>query len=317
MTDVNYDGAFTMPLVYQGEVLVRKGEAETFNYRVSNNGQKEYDIALNYGNIAECLSANTNTSFVEYTTRVKLDDDVMTIYIGQSETIAFRFTEVFNRSRRAPNIDLSSPGINDKKNNVSSTQGDIDNLKSLGRVIVNPPNILNIAFEYTLYENRSGLVIGSQCTVHYFIRNKAIVVGVPIPNIQQLGSLVNTCPKITILMSTDPIWGQNLSSVFFKSEDKKYVHRPKLTSVLDGIGCTLMEKLASPELRNVDSNSIITYGLLRYFLWFLIACKWDITILLQSNTKRFFNKLRKSNYACWVNAFNNPQLKGYDKYYLQ
>lgn len=134
------------------------------------------------------------------------------------------------------------------------------------------------------------------------------------PNTNPRGML-GDCPKITILARTEVLFGENVTMVFFQQGDREYAHRPFLTSVVKGNECTLMQKIVAFGTTEPLFDGIVEYGMLRYFLWFLIKCKWDIRILLRRNTDLFFETLAKSEYACWVPYFNSSSIKGYDRYF--
>lgn len=128
-----------------------------------------------------------------------------------------------------------------------------------------------------------------------------------------LSSSVDT--RILILASSEPLYGQNLSSVLFRSAQGEWIHVPNLTSVVRGHACTLLGKYASPELKGVLPDNLEEYAMLRYFLWYLIADMWDITVLLQSRTIEFFTALRNSPYNVWLLTFDQPKYSGYYKYF--
>lgn len=122
--------------------------------------------------------------------------------------------------------------------------------------------------------------------------------------------------KITILTATETIHGQNLCCAFFSANDLGWVRRPCLTRMIKGGRCTLAQKYNDFTRAGVDSNKVEMYGMLRYFLWFLITGDWCIKILRQEQTKTFLRKLKSSEYSVWVKTFTSGELKGYDKYFV-
>lgn len=126
------------------------------------------------------------------------------------------------------------------------------------------------------------------------------------------------CSRIQLFSNLDPMYGSNLTSAVFRSmflDGTKHesMRRPELTQVVSGKGCTLQDKV---QYLNTNIKGLVTYGLLRYYLWYLITGSWDICILLQLNTGKFFHKLERSEYRCWSTAFEDPRIRGYDKYYI-
>lgn len=150
------------------------------------------------------------------------------------------------------------------------------------------------------------------------VLNPSLTVAYGMGGTLELRTPTGDCPKIKVLYNLDPIYGGNLALAVFRTESldgkvQEHIHRPKLTSVVGGNGCTLQDKTQDLD---VNINSVVSYGLLRYYLWYLITGRWDIHILYQDNTRKFFRKLSVSGYKCWVEAFDDPRIKGYDKYYL-
>lgn len=128
------------------------------------------------------------------------------------------------------------------------------------------------------------------------------------------------CPVIRVFANLETLYGGNLSRVVFRSASyeggkvREHMHRPKFTRAVAGKGRTLQEKVLT--LGTGLMNGIVSYGLLRYYLWYLITMCWDTTILYQSNTSKFFDGLKWSEYKCWIEAFQDPQIKGYDEYFV-
>lgn len=133
----------------------------------------------------------------------------------------------------------------------------------------------------------------------------------------QLSASSQVDTRIFMLYATEPIFGQNITQALFRSSTGECRRRPRLTSVVSGKACTLLGKYLTPELKSASPSSLETYGLLRYFLWFLITGRWNISILLQRNTLEFFAALRNSPYRIWLNTFNDPKYKGYAKYFKE
>jgi len=85
--------------------------------------------------------------------------------------------------------------------------------------------------------------------------------------------------------------------------------------------CTLTEKcmdIASTEVNKGPLDilyGLILYGLLRCFLGFLMYGYFNINILLRKYTVKFFDDLARSRYNEFINAFNDPLINGFDKYF--
>ncbi len=174
------------------------------------------------------------------------------------------------------------------------------------------------------------------------------------PGIQPQNPVVFSCPRIFIAAQTDYFGGGNLSQVVFRVLNNdgvisEYTRYPPLTPVVKGNECTLIDK--AENLSNKDNISaihkrtlfadqmgvthlirrtlfadqmgvthlifsgIILYGMLRLFLWFLVEDKWDIKILLRRNTTKFFSSVGKSPYRCVLEAFTDPSIKGFDRFF--
>lgn len=147
----------------------------------------------------------------------------------------------------------------------------------------------------------------------------------------------NSFPLVSFEATTDTFLGRNLGEVLFKEEKNcskcvncngdrittrtltTVAHTPlKFTNVVSGCGSSLIEKVYylanryKPRTLKFDFlRSLIVYGMLRYYLWKLITCKLDITILLKSRTDEFFEELKKSAYAPYAAVFDDPAIKGY------
>lgn len=132
-----------------------------------------------------------------------------------------------------------------------------------------------------------------------------------------------SCPRIFILAATEVLYrGGNLSQVLLRvnngSSQREYLRRPPLTCVVGGTGCTLSQKIFSMNTQeNVDiTEGVVTYGLLRYFLWYLAEGEWCIRILAQSMTRKFLKGLASSEYACWVPYITNSDVAKYSVYFI-
>jgi hypothetical protein len=148
-------------------------------------------------------------------------------------------------------------------------------------------------------------------------------------------------PLINILSTTEIYYGRNLGQVGFdllnskdcclsKNGDVKYLNNitqlsdyPCLTKVVAGQGKTLVEKMFylwnkyKPSILKLTFlGLIITYGMIRYYLWYLAktAC-FDITILYQENNKKFEDAINATVYEQYNQVFNETPIKGYGEYY--
>lgn len=130
-----------------------------------------------------------------------------------------------------------------------------------------------------------------------------------------------TDARIKIFANTEIIYGANLMIVVFRVLDnlhlREYIRRPRLTKMVNAKGCTLTEKTYELLVSTEDPlTGIVSYGMLRYFLWFLITRKWCITILKRRYTRKFFSVLAQSQYNIFVPAFEELGLNIYEKYFI-
>ncbi len=85
-----------------------------------------------------------------------------------------------------------------------------------------------------------------------------------------------------------------------------------------GTQCNFFEKAQAFRIANYPAlddfemlGRISLYGLLRYFLWFLITGHWDLNILRRTYTNAFYAILLASDYAIFYEAFSDPQSEIY------
>lgn len=124
-------------------------------------------------------------------------------------------------------------------------------------------------------------------------------------------------PRIKIFAETEVFYGANLMLSVFKTEDSVYLRRPALTKVVAGKGCTLAAKIAvNAGKQDKLLQGVISYGMLRYFLWYLITGKWCVAILKRRYTRKFFSVLATSDYKNFVPVFSELGLNVYEKYFI-
>ena len=119
-------------------------------------------------------------------------------------------------------------------------------------------------------------------------------------------NMINVCPVVTIPSS--------------KVKLTQYSQYPHLQKVIRGKGCTLREKATSiKDDPNITVNEfmlrLMTYGMLKYILSRLIFGNFDLKWLLQKNNKEFFIKLENSRLCRFIAAFEDPEIRGYNKYF--
>jgi hypothetical protein len=158
-------------------------------------------------------------------------------------------------------------------------------------------------------------------TLTFQLRNGNLIKSAgPIPSsVTTLKNFSRHCPasiRINILSQFEPIYGRNLGQAVFFSAQGIFLRRPQLARVVVGEGCSLMNKLVSPFLLEADSDLILQYALLRYFLWFIIEGKWCIDIVKGRYTELFTKKLLSSCYARWQAVYESEELRGYCKYFV-
>jgi len=106
---------------------------------------------------------------------------------------------------------------------------------------------------------------------------------------QSIFAIEDTIPHNTILC-TDNVNHKN--GLFITS----YSRYPDITPVVAGDECSLASKVVSilavnypTEIYNSIMGKLVLYALLRLFLGFLMYGKFDVNILLQKYTTKFFN----------------------------
>lgn len=138
------------------------------------------------------------------------------------------------------------------------------------------------------------------------------------PDTPLLKSSAEVDTRIVIKASMDTFLGQNIGNAWFKSATVELIDRPSLSKVVKGKACTFSEKCALFDQNVFDDEILKEYGLLRYFLWFIITGgKKDIYILRQTRTKEFLRRLEESPYRIWINSFTSEMYSGYDKYFIR
>lgn len=123
------------------------------------------------------------------------------------------------------------------------------------------------------------------------------------------------CPVLSVYSSIDVLGGGNVAQTVCIEGDKIWIRHPKVALVVRP-NKRCMNFMSKAVYNNIRYTELLAYSCIRYFLWYLIARKWDVCILLRRNTRKFFAALSRSQYACWDEFFNLPKYKGFDKYYL-
>lgn len=148
-------------------------------------------------------------------------------------------------------------------------------------------------------------------------------------------------PLVNILSTTEFYYGRNLGQVGYdllksmdcclsKNGDVKYnnditqqSNYPKLTKVVAGKGHTLIEKVFylgskyQPTMLKIAFLSLlVTYAMLRYYLWKLITGCFDITILYRDRSEEFVNGLKATVYRQYKQVFLETAIKGFGNYFL-
>lgn len=100
---------------------------------------------------------------------------------------------------------------------------------------------------------------------------------------------------IAVLAHMGSTNAENLGETFFRYNAQSWLKVPLFTTVVAGSGCTLIGKVYS--FPDAVLDDVLTYGLLRYFLWFLMTGKWCIQICRRRYTKKFISVLLNSKFA--------------------
>ena len=89
--------------------------------------------------------------------------------------------------------------------------------------------------------------------------------------------------------------------------------------VVRGRGCTLKEKATNINDTGLSVKQfmlrICVYGMLKYILARMMTGKFRLKWLLNRNEHEFFNKLRENRLCRFIDAFNDPTIRGYGKYF--
>lgn len=216
----------------------------------------------------------------------------------------------------APRLLVPSSITNAKELNIQTNSLQVEFY--LGQVLIT--FLGSIVVNVSLVKHSSGgvqFIIG--VVGKYRTANGVLLTASGVKQARNLLLLTKTTDQSILLdikTSFESIYGQNLCRSVLRTPTSVYMRRPPIVRVVKGVGCTLTEKLNSIRSPDLDTNYLIAYALLRYFLWYLIRNCWTVDILKQSNTKRFFDALASSKYAPWIEAFEAPVVLGYDKYFL-
>lgn len=219
----------------------------------------------------------------------------------------YLFNMFLDRNKPPVFVPTQSQDIHDVKSGWNKTDTQLAEKTYRGSIAISL--IGDVVFTFDLYIDGTSIIGISFVTIQLQEEWKSVS-----PRSNLTLQLERKCPRLRILSSSDMLTGANLGMVLFRTETNTYTKYPPLTSVVKGEECTLYGKLYGNPSAIVDN--VVKYGMLRYFLWFLIKGKWSIRILTRRYTKHFFNELSKSDYACWAKEFDTPELKGYDVYFI-
>lgn len=239
---------------------------------------------------------NTTEAVFRVKSNIKTTYDLEITFMGRRN---ITFLPFFNTSR----VTSQSPGA------ASSTRRQLFRTSNVEYEVTVESAPLLLKFTYAVATKDVVSLVDISMT---FINSRQISTR-PVQPTLLSSSSVDT--RIFILAVMETIFGQNLSLALFRSARGEWLHRPRFTSVVRGKECTLVGKYATQELRGAVPTLLEEYGLLRYFLWFILTGAWDITILLQSRTKEFFLALRNSSYRIWLLTFK--KYRGYELYFKQ
>lgn len=92
---------------------------------------------------------------------------------------------------------------------------------------------------------------------------------------------------------------------------------PQPCTLLVGKTNVISKKDFPLEVYEDTLGRIVLYGLLRYFLWYLIKGKFTLQILQNKYTTLFFAELAISEYAGFIKAFESDELKGLNVYFVE
>ena len=93
----------------------------------------------------------------------------------------------------------------------------------------------------------------------------------------------------------------------------------KFNRVVRGRGCTLREKSAAINDTELDVDDFMlrlcVFGMLKYILARMMTGQFKLKWLLNRNEDEFFDQLRNSRLCRFREAFDDPTIKGYGKYF--
>lgn len=91
---------------------------------------------------------------------------------------------------------------------------------------------------------------------------------------------------------------------------------PPFFNVLKGDGCTVSQKILSIN-PSANITYVVTYGLLKYILYYVLYGKFNINALLNKNNERLLNKIAESRFCKFADILrdSNGQLSGSDHFY--
>jgi hypothetical protein len=139
----------------------------------------------------------------------------------------------------------------------------------------------------------------------------------------------DTCPLLRVFYSTDLLTGNDIAQVVLYQPGGPYYtqYLPEFQEYLITVGVQVCPNYSTkiryiafrdyqPDQINVVGDLIMVYGLVRYFLWFLITGQFDLSILLQRRNGEFALALLNSSYACWITFFTNSIYAAMGQYYI-
>ena len=89
--------------------------------------------------------------------------------------------------------------------------------------------------------------------------------------------------------------------------------------VVRGRGCTLKEKAHNINDTKLSDKQFMlrlsVFGMLKYILGKMMFGRFDLKWLLKENEREFFNKLKENRLCRFREAFDDPEIKGYGKYF--
>lgn len=137
------------------------------------------------------------------------------------------------------------------------------------------------------------------------------------------------CPRIRISYATDSFFGNEVAQVIMNNGKCHSRYLPNFQRYiidLNNSPCpnwslkvlAISAKYYQPYDTDKTANLIAEYGILRYFLWYILTGIWSLRILKRSNDALFFAVLESNKeYRCWTSYFTKEESMKIAQYFIK